>query len=212
MAAATRTAWDIKNAPTSFLSSLLQAYHKKQNRLFPNLLCVAVDVFLWFMWHNLVFHFGKFCPWSFRHLILLWLNVCAFNTLSSLINTWLSFIKSLSLFHLLYPKKKHIWLWILVISKRKRSQSLLNAVCKIKSIETCRKICCRVWPLIHVRWVVGRVCFPVSDVVPGCKANSTKLAEFLAKNKETGAEKIASAKRITLVSTTSTVVRMFFFF
>ena len=28
---------------------------------------------------------------------------------------------------------------------------------------------------------MSRVFFPVSDVVPGCKANSTKLAEFLAK-------------------------------
>ena len=58
---------------------------------------------------------------------------------------------------------------------------------------------------------MSRVGFPVSDIVPGCKANSTKLAEFHAKNKETGAEKIASAKRMTLVSRTSTVVRMFFF-
>lgn len=65
--------------------------------------------------------------------------------------------------------------------------------------------------IIHVRWVMSRVRFPVSDVVPGCKANSTKPAEFHAKNKETGAEKIASAKRMTLVSRTSTVVRMFFF-
>ena len=163
------------------------------------------------MWHYLLFHFGKFCPWSLRHLLPLWLNVYAFNTLSSLINTWLSFNKSLSLFHLLYPKKKHIWLWILVVGKRKRSQSLLNAVCKMKSTKTCRKICCRVWSLIHVRWVTSRLCLPVSDILPGCKANSTKLAEFLAKNEETGAEKTASAKRMTLVSRTPTAVRMFFF-
>lgn len=139
-------------------------------------------------------------------------NECECLTFSSLFNTWHTFIKSMSLFHLLFRRKKkhlHKWLSLFVISrKRKRNQSFLNAVCKIKYTNTCRKIYSRVRSLIHVPWVTRYDCFPVADVLPRRHTTSKKLTVFLEKNRVSGAEKIAHAKQMALVARTPSVVRV----